>query len=88
MADPFIYANLGDAYQATNQFDLAEQAYQKSCNMIPNRMYPKYLLAKMYLKQHDTLKAKQTAKQIMEMPVKVASQATTQMKREMHELLE
>lgn len=88
MADPFLFSNLGDAYQATNQFDLAERAYQQSSNMIPNRMYPKYLLAKMYWKQHDTLRAKQTAKQIMEMPIKVPSQAITQMKREMNEVLQ
>jgi O-antigen polymerase len=87
MADPFLFSNLGDAYQATHQFELAERAYKKSSEIIPNRMYPKYSLAKMYLKQHDTLRAKQTAKQIMAMPVKVSSQAITQMKREMNQLL-
>jgi O-antigen polymerase len=88
IADPFLLNNLGDSYQALKKYDLAEQAYITASDMVPNRMYPKYLLAKMYLNTHDTLKAKQVAKKIIEMPVKVPSQATTQMKNEMVKILQ
>lgn len=87
IADPFLMRNLGEAYQAVHNYNMAEKAYVQSSYMIPNVMLPKYLLAKMYLQKQDTIKAKQIAKQIIKMPVKITSRATVQMKNEMENLL-
>lgn len=87
IADPFLLINLGNSYQVLKKYNLAEKAYINASNMIPNRMYPKYLLAKMYLQNQDTLRSKELARKIIRMPVKIPSQATIQMKEEMEQLL-
>lgn len=88
IADPFLYINLGNAYQKTKNYNKAEDAYRYAIVMIPNRMYPHYLLAKMYLEKGDKEKAIQKAQFILKMPVKVASSATQEMKNEMKTFLE
>lgn len=88
IADPFLYSNLADSYTALKKYNLAEKAYLTSIAIIPNRMYPKYLLAKMYLQKQDTVKAKAMAKQILAMPIKTTSLATTDMLAEMKKVVE
>lgn len=88
IADPFLFTNLGDSYQTLKKFDQAEKAYQNAADMIPNRIYPKYLLAKMFLQKQDTLMAQKTAQEILKMRIKVNSQATLQIKEEMKKILE
>jgi len=77
----------GDNYTALEGYPQAIQHYQKAYDMIPNRLYPHYLLAKMYEKQENFTKAKQEATIILQMPVKIPSIATYQIREEMKELL-
>jgi O-antigen polymerase len=87
VSNQYLFTNLAKGYQQLKKYDLAENAYLQSINMIPNRMYPRYLLAKMYLQKKDTLKAKEIAKQVVEMKVKVSSKKTSDMLIEMRKLL-
>ena len=82
-----VQTSLGDNYTALEGYPQAIQHYQKACDMIPNRLYPHYLLAKMYEKQENFTKAKQEATIILQMPVKIPSIATYQIREEMKELL-
>lgn len=47
-ADPMIRNIMGKNYQTMKQYPQAESAFLKASHMVPNRLYPLYLLAKMY----------------------------------------
>lgn len=83
IADPFLSTTLGTNYQYIGLYNLSAKHLTMSVDMIPNRLYPRYLLAKMYLQSGDTLKADSIARVILGMPVKVESPATRQIKLEM-----
>lgn len=85
--DPIIYCNLGDAYLASNKLLLSEQSYLKAIEMSPDRMYPRYLLAKMYLNKSDTINAKKVATFILNMQVKIKSSATEEITNEMKKII-
>ena len=87
IAEQSLFVDLGRGYLSLKKYDLAEKAYLNAINMIPNRMLPRYLLAKLYLEKQDSLKAKALAKQIIAMPVNSYSQKTLKMINEMNELL-
>ncbi|GET46051.1 hypothetical protein [Capnocytophaga felis] len=55
--------------------------------MILNRLYPHYLLAKMFQEEGNIEKVKQQAKILLEMPIKVPSMAVFEMQEEMKTLL-
>lgn len=62
------------------QFDKAEEYYFRAYYTLPNRLYPLYLLTKLY---HDTgqdEKAKAMAQKLLEKEPKVMSTAVQQMK--------
>lgn len=81
------YTSLGESYNAVGQFDKAEQAYLRATQILPERFYPKYLLAKLYDKTGQRLKAIRIAKELLGKKVKVESLATEQIKLEMKTLL-
>lgn len=87
LADYELLYNLGMSYTAQRKYNLAEEAFTKSINMVPNRILPKYFIIKMYLEKGDSLKAKEFAKKLVILPVKVSSKITTQIKKEMEELI-
>lgn len=86
-SDPMIHNIIGKNYQAMQQYDLAEASFLKASRTVPNRIYPLYLLAKMYAESGQTEKAIATAKIVLEKEPKVFSSAVEEMKREMHLLL-
>lgn len=79
--DPMTLNVIGKNYQMLGQYDLAEQYFEKSSYRVPNRMYPYYLTMKMYSDSvsYDSIKAQNAAKVILNMHVKVESEATRQM---------
>jgi O-antigen polymerase len=83
IADPFLSINLAEGYTALKKYDRAEKELLQSISMIPNRIYPRYLLAKLYMQQGDTLKASRYAEKTLQLPVKVQSQAIMQMQQEL-----
>lgn len=82
-----VQAALGDGYKRMGQFKAAEQAYLNACAMTPDRFYPKYLLAKLYYDTHDTRKAIEIAKELLNKKVRVPSPAISEIRSEMEELL-
>ena len=68
-------------------FEAAEQCYKRSSNRLPGRVYPYYLLSKLYVAWGKTEKMKLTARRVLEMKPKVVSPATEEMKREISVLL-
>lgn len=82
-----IQTSLGDNYKNLKDYKNAEKHYQTASNMIPNRLYPHYLLAKMFQEEGNIEKAKQQAKILLEMPIKVPSMVAFEMQEEMKTLL-
>ena len=82
-----IQNTLGDNHKTLGNYDKAEAAYQKSSNMVPGLLLPKYLLAKLYVESGETEKAKTTALEILNSPVKVKSTATNEIMTEMKNIV-
>jgi O-antigen polymerase len=82
-----IHNALGDNHKALGNYNNAEMAYRKSTLMVPGMLLPKYLLAKLYVKSDQHQKAKQTAKNILNSPVKIESTATNEIMKEMKNIL-
>ncbi len=77
---------LGDCYRSDEKFLLAEIAYKNAYYMIPSRLYPQYLLAKLYEESKQQQKLKEIAQKIVAQKAKVNSPATNSMKKEMQEI--
>ena len=83
-----LYTALGDCHSNISDYENAESAYLKAHFMVPNRFYPKYLLAKMYQESGHIEKAKATARELLSKPVKVESTAIREIREEMKLLLQ
>ncbi|HEY1055101.1 MAG TPA: O-antigen ligase family protein [Emticicia sp.] len=69
-----LYQNLGKCYVALKDPKLAEDAYKKAINMVPNRFGTRFSLFKFYLKTHQYEKAKITGNRILTLPIKIPSE--------------
>lgn len=97
--DPMLYNVMGKNYQAlSNQsvnnlkmrseyFELAEKNFKIACDIVPNRLYPYYLLTKLYIDMTDTVKAKKMATIVLEKEAKIHSPAIEEMREELIKLL-
>jgi O-antigen polymerase len=88
ISDPFLSTNLAGAYQNNKNFQAAESNFIKAIEMMPNRIYPRYLLIKMYVSNGQYDKAKIINNEIDNMHLKLESAATIQMKSEIRRLLD
>ncbi len=88
ISDPALYNNLGISYKAIGDFKNAEKMFTMSIKMIPNLIYPKYLLAKLYIENKEYKKANAIAYEITNNPVKIYSEASNDIKSEMKEYLQ
>ena len=86
-SDYILYAALGDAYKGIKQYGKAETAYQQASYMEPNKLYPRYLLAKLYDVSGQQLKAIETAEGLLNKDIKVQSTAIEEIKTEMKKIL-
>lgn len=79
-----IYNFIGDNYLKLSQFQLAEKYYKKSINFLPNRIYPYYLLAKLYAEPQfrQPEKFKKMADKVLHKKPKVHSKAIEKMREE------
>jgi hypothetical protein len=82
-----ILNTFGDNYKALKDYDKAETAYIQSGYMVPSLLLPKYLLAKLYEDSGQHNKAIQTAREILNSPVKVESTATREIMNEMKNIM-
>jgi tetratricopeptide (TPR) repeat protein len=84
----FLYINKGESYQKIGEFAMAEKAYFHAWNIVPNRLYPQYKLAKLYVESNDTSKAKIWAERVVSHVDKVPSFSVNLMKKEMRMYLD
>lgn len=87
ISDPFLYNNLGLAFQKSGSYKYAEDNFRKSVAIMPNRMYPQFLLVNLLYETKNFQKASAEAQKMLKMEVKVESQATLEMKAQILEKL-
>ena len=86
--DSMLYNVMGKNFHALKQYQKAEQCFIKSSNIVPNRLYPYYLMALMYIDAGEMEKAKEMAQIVLTKEPKVQSTAVREMRNEMKKLLE
>jgi tetratricopeptide (TPR) repeat protein len=84
--DPMLYNIMGKNCQALKQYELAEQNFKKAINLVPNRLYPHYLLAKLYHEMGLKDKAELETNTVLTKPPKVESMAVEEMRRELRKM--
>jgi tetratricopeptide (TPR) repeat protein len=84
--DPMFFNIMGKNYQALNQLDSAEICFRQATNIIPNRIYPYYLLANLYLQAGDTVKAMAMAQIVLTKEPKTETMAIEEMRKEMQKI--
>lgn len=85
--DPMLYNIAGKNYQALKQYESAEKSFLQASCIVPHRIYPYYLLFKLYDETGDIHKARQIAEQALDRQIKVDSPAIQEMREEIKELL-
>lgn len=85
--DPNLWISLGQCYEKTEKYEIAQQHYQKASNIIPHKFYPKYLLLKMYIKTGKIEDAILQGNKFITMEEKVQSPALLEMKNEIRKII-
>ena len=90
-SDAMVLNIIGKNFQAMGQPKVAEHWYVRSTHRLPNRIYPYYLLAKLYADHPDVFpkeKLEWAVRMVQEKEPKVQSTAIRQMREEVKKLLE
>ena len=82
-SDEVLYTTLGEIYQVRRDYNESEKAYLYASNMVPGKLFPKYLLANMYFEAGNNGMALRIAEDILSQKVKVESSATAEIKERM-----
>lgn len=84
-SDPMFLNLIGRNYQDMGNLRKAEEFYLRSANRLPGRLYPYYLLARMYADSasHDPIKFKRAYRTAMQLEPKIDSPAIQEMKRDL-----
>jgi tetratricopeptide (TPR) repeat protein len=85
--DPMFYNIMGQNFQHLKAYKLAEESFYKAAFMVPHKLYPYYLLTKLYVETGEQQKAMKTAKILMESNPKVYSPAIDEMRNEIRLLM-
>lgn len=83
-----IQTTLGNSYKALGQYKEAEEAYKLAVDMLPDRFYARYLLAKLYEETGEGDKLIPIARYLAEKKPKVPSRAVEEIKMEMRKILD
>lgn len=86
-SDPMFHILIGKNHQEKQLYRLAERYFQDAAQMVPHRLYPYYLLSKLYDEAGDTEKGADMAAYVVGKPAKVDSPAVQEMKTEMRKRL-
>jgi O-antigen ligase len=78
--DPVLYNVAGKNAQALKKYEQAEQYLIQSTKIVPNRLYPYYLLTLLYDEMGETAKACEMAKIVLTKEPKVSSEAVKEMR--------
>ena len=90
-SDAMILNIIGKNCQALGYYEEAEEWFIRSTHRLPNRIYPYYLLAKLYAECPDVFareKLEWAAKMVLEKEAKVESTAIKQMREEVKVMLD
>lgn len=85
-SDPMFWNVMGNNSLALGKYREAEDRYKHAFYMVPNRLYPLYLLAKLYHEEGDTAKFMYMAEKIASFPPKVESINTEQLRNEIKDI--
>jgi tetratricopeptide (TPR) repeat protein len=87
-SNPNSYTLLGNVYKELGAFEKARQAYLTAINMIPSKLYPKYLLVKLLIETNEYGEAEKWAREILNTKEKVPTTAAKEIKAEMQMFLD
>ena len=90
-SDAMVLNIIGKNFQAMGQPKVAEHWYVRSTHRLPNRIYPYYLLAKLYAEHPDVFpkeKMEWAARMVLEKEAKVESTSIREMREEVKNLLD
>jgi hypothetical protein len=85
--DPMFHNIVGNNYLALKEYEYAEKSYETAYHIVPSRIYPCYLLAKLYIEQGDHAKALDMCRKVMEFRPKIHTLAVMEIKEEIEELM-
>ena len=88
-SDAMVLNIIGKNCQALGEYEEAEAWFIRSTHRLPNRIYPYYLLAKLYAEHPEVFpreKLEWAARMVMEKEAKVESTAIRQMREEVNAL--
>jgi tetratricopeptide (TPR) repeat protein len=85
--DPMLHNVMGKNHQAMKRYTEAEQCFLKAAHIVPNRIYPWYLLANLYVETGETEKAHAMARIVLTKEPKVQSTAVREMREKMKEII-
>jgi len=86
--DPMLYNIMGKNDQKLGNYVQAEQHFLMASHLVPNRVYPYFLLAKLYNEKNDRQQACRMANEVLTKQPKVQSTAIIEMRAEMRKLIE
>lgn len=86
-SNPNSYILLGNNYKAIGETEKAKEAYLIVINMIPSKLYPKYLLVKLLVENQKYEEAEKWAREIVDAKEKVPTTAGKEIKDEMRMFL-
>jgi tetratricopeptide (TPR) repeat protein len=84
--DPMLYNIMGKNHQALKEYKQAETCFLKATQLVPSRLYPWYLLTKLYHEMGLQEKVNETAKIVLTKEPKVHSPAIREMREELKKL--
>lgn len=79
-ADPMFWNVMGNNYKAMGESAEAERCYRQAYNILPNRLYPLYLLARLYRDTDQRDKCLSMCDRILKFQEKITSPATAEIK--------
>ena len=85
-SDPMFWNVMGNNSLAQGRYRQAESRYRHAFMMVPNRLYPLYLLARLYHEEGDTARFLEMADRVETFIPKVESVNTERLRSEIREL--
>ncbi|RZK59240.1 MAG: hypothetical protein EOO91_05705 [Pedobacter sp.] len=83
-----IQIAMGDSYRRLKNYNLSEKSYLWAYYMNPSRLYPQYLLIKLYIEEERIGNALILAKRLVKQKAKIESEASKQIYIEVQKLID
>lgn len=86
--NPIFYDLIGNNHKALGNYPLAEQAYRRAHAIVPNRIYPLYLLVLLYKETGQETRMQQVGQEVLNFKEKIPSPAVREMKAQVQKLID